>query len=362
VIVMNDFRRHVGALRSELQAAFDRVLDSGWFVLGREVESFEREWASFIGVPHAVGVASGLDALWLTLESLGVGAGDEVITTPNSAFATTLAIVRCGATPVFVDLDERTGALDVRRVKERVGARTRAIVPVHIYGHPIDLDPLLATGAPIVGDACQAHGARHGGRDVGSYGIASAYSFYPTKNLGCLGDGGMVVTSDAELAARVRRARDYGQATRYQHVDAGHNSRLDELQAALLRAKLPRLRDWNLRRAAIARRYLDGLAGLPLTLPEVADHDQSVWHLFTVRCGSRDALAAHLRARDIQSLIHYPTPIHLQPAMQRFGHRAGDFPIAERWAAEVLSLPISPELEDAEVDAVVRATREFFAA
>lgn len=365
MILMNDFRRHVAALRDELQVAIDRVLTSGWFVLGAEVEAFEREFALFLAAKHVIGVGNGMDAIELALAAAGIGEGDEVITTPNSAFASTLAILKRRAVPRFVDLDERTYGLDLERAKQAVGPRTRAILPVHIYGQPLDLTALeaLAAGAGItlVNDAAQAHGARWRDRDISSFGVATAYSFYPTKNLGCFGDGGAVATNDDAVAAQIRRGRDYGQERRYVHVDPnGLNSRLDELQAAILRVKLRHLATHNQRRAAIARYYCDQLQGLPLTLPVIAADASSVHHLFVLRTSQRDALMQHLREREVASLVHYPLIIPLQPAMARFGHRKGDFPIAERCADEVLSLPIHPELTDAEIETVAGAVRAFF--
>jgi dTDP-4-amino-4,6-dideoxygalactose transaminase len=358
---MNDFKAQVAAQRQALEAAIARVLSSGWFILGPEVEAFEREFAAFVGVPHAVGVGNGMDALSLALEAVGVQPGDEVITTPNSAFASTLAILRIGARPVFVDLDDRSGALDVSRVADAVTPRTRAILPVHIYGQAVDMTALESFGITVVGDAAQAHGARLHGRDVGSYGAATGYSFYPTKNLGCLGDGGAVVCSDPAIAEQVRRARNYGQADRYQHTHLGLNSRLDELQAAILRVRLPLLPELNRRRGAIAQRYHEELSGLPLALPVSLPHGEPVWHLYPVRTPRRDPLMAFLRQRGIVTLIHYPTTIPLQPAMARFGFQSGQFPIAERWASELVSLPIGPELGDAQIDAVIAAVRAFFA-
>jgi len=365
VISMNDFRRHVAGMREELDAAIARVLGSGWFILGGEVEAFEKELAAFLGVAHVIGVGNGMDAIELALAAAGIGEGDEVITTPNSAFASTLAILKLGAVPKFVDLDERTYGLDLDRVAAAIGPRTRALLPVHIYGQALDLDRLRALaeerGLVLVNDAAQAHGARWRGRDIAGFGAATAYSFYPTKNLGCFGDGGAVATDDAALAARVRCGRDYGQERRYLHVDPrGLNSRLDELQAAILRVKLRHLPAHNARRAAIAEHYRQALAGLPLVLPAIAEGATSVHHLFVVRTPRRDALMQFLRERQIASLVHYPVIIPLQPAMSRFGHRPGDFPVAERCAQEFLSLPIHPELTDSEADAVVTGVRAFF--
>ena len=365
MIVMNDFPRHVAAMRAELDEAIARVLGSGWFILGKEVEAFESEFAAFLGAKHVIGVGNGMDAIELALSAAGVGEGDEVITSPNSAFASTLAILKRRALPKFIDLDERTYGLDVARVASAIGPRTRAILPVHIYGQPLDLGSLQAVAdahrLTLVNDAAQAHGARWRDQDISAYGAATAYSFYPTKNLGCFGDGGAVATNDDALAERVRRGRDYGQERRYVHVDPnGLNSRLDELQAAILRVKLRYLSQHNRRRADIARVYREGLAGLPLTLPTIADGATSVHHLFVVRTPRRDALMTFLRERGIATLVHYPIIIPLQPAMSHFGHSKGDFPVAERCAEEFLSLPIHPDLASTEVDAVVAGVRAFF--
>jgi dTDP-4-amino-4,6-dideoxygalactose transaminase len=361
MIVMNDFKQHVALLRSELDEATSRVLESGWFILGKEVDALERELGAYLGVPHAIGVGNGMDALQVALMAWDIGPGDEVITTPNSAFATTLAILRVGATPVFVDIDERDYALDARKIEVALTKRTRALLPVHIYGRAADLDPMRALaqkhGLFLLNDACQAHGAKYRGQDVASLGDAAAYSFYPTKNLGCFGDGGMIVCTDADKAARMRRLRDYGQEKRYQHVEPGLNSRLDELQAAILRVKLRHLSHHTARRRAAASRYREKLSGLPLVLP---DWDEgAVWHQFVVRTPKRDLLAEHLRGRDIQSLVHYPIIIPAQRAMP-MPYQRGTLAVAERCADEFLSLPIHAELTDAQVDEVCAGVRSFF--
>jgi dTDP-4-amino-4,6-dideoxygalactose transaminase len=352
-------------MKDELREASDRVLKSGWFILGDEVAAFETEFASFLGIRHVVGVGNGMDAIQIALAAVGVGPGDEVVTTPNSAFATTLAVLKLGAVPRFVDLDARTCGLDVTRVAEALTPRTRAILPVHIYGQPLDMTTLedlaKARGIALVNDAAQAHGARWRGRDVAQYGAASAYSFYPTKNLGCFGDGGALATNDDAIAKRARCARDYGQERRYVHVDPGGlNSRLDELQAAFLRVKLRHLPAHTLRRAAIAAHYVERLGALPLELTVLSKDATSVHHLFVVRTPRRDALMAFLRDKDIQSAVHYPMVIPLQPAMSRFGYQKGSFPVAEKCADELLSLPIHPDLTDGEVEEVAARVREFF--
>jgi dTDP-4-amino-4,6-dideoxygalactose transaminase len=358
---MNDFKRHAARFGAEIEAATKRVLDSGWYILGKEVEAFEREFAAYVGVPHAIGVGNGMDALQLALMAWDIGPGDEVITTPNSAFATTLAIVRAGATPVFVDISERDYALDADLMAAAVTPRTRALMPVHIYGRAGNLTAYEALARlhdlVLINDACQAHGAGHRGRDIASYGHASAYSFYPTKNLGGLGDGGMLVCADADKAARLRSLRDYGQQKKYLHTEPGLNSRLDELQAAILRVKLSYLAAQTERRRAIAHRYSTTLAGVGLILPD--DDPEAVWHLYVVRTRQRDALSSFLRERGVQSLVHYPVIIPQQPALRR-PYAQGSLPVAERCANEYLSLPMDPELTDAEVDQVCDAVRAFF--
>jgi dTDP-4-amino-4,6-dideoxygalactose transaminase len=361
-----DLRPHVASLRAEIDAAVARVLDSGWFILGPEVEAFERELAAAFGARDVVAVASGTDAITLALEALGVGRGDEVVTSPLTAAFTGLGVLRAGARPVFADLDPRTLNVAPEAVERAITPRTKALLPVHLYGHPADLEPMLDLarrhGIPLVEDACQAHGARYRARTAGTLGAAGALSFYPTKNLGAFGDGGAVLVEDPQLAARLRRLRNGGQADRYHHVEAGTNSRLDEVQAALLRLKLRHLEPWIERRRAIARLYLEGLAGCGVGLPEEQPYARAVYHLFVIRHPRRDALMAALRERGIGTLIHYPFPLHLMPAFASLGGRAGQFPVAERAAGEILSLPLYPELSDAQAGEVVTAVRETVAA
>jgi dTDP-4-amino-4,6-dideoxygalactose transaminase len=357
-----DFQAHVAALRGELDAAIRRVLDSGWFVLGPEGEAFERELAHELGARQAVGVGNGTEAIQLALEALGVGPGDEVVTSPMTAAFTGLAILRCGARPIFADLDPATLNLSPDAARQAITRRTRAFVPVHLYGHPADLDPLVELahrhGIAVVEDACQAHGARYKGRPVGAYAGLGALSFYPTKNLGGLGDGGAVLVNDPQLAARLRQLRNGGQVDRYRHVSAGINSRLDELQAAVLRIGLRHLDAWTERRRALAALYSRELSGAAVSLPEEQAYANAVYHLFVIRHPRRDQLADALKSRGVATLIHYPIPLHLQPAFAHLGGRAGDFPIAERAAREILSLPLYPELSDEQAQAVARAVRE----
>jgi dTDP-4-amino-4,6-dideoxygalactose transaminase len=356
-----DLKAHVRGIRGELDAAIARVLESGWFILGPEGETFEKELAAYLEAEDAVAVANGTEAIQLALEALGVGRGDEVITSPLTAAFTALAVLRAGATPVFADLDPATLNVDPAAVEAAVTPRTKALLPVHLYGHPADLDPLLAVarrrGIALVEDACQAVGARYKGRRTGAIGGIGALSFYPTKNLGALGDGGAVVVNDPAVAARLRRLRNGGQRDRYRHEIAGVNSRLDEIQAAILRASLRHLDAWTERRRALAARYLEGLAGAGLELPNEQPYATAVWHLFVVRHPRRDALASALKARGVGTLVHYPIPLHLQPAFAGLG-REGQFPVAEEAAGTIVSLPLYPEMSDDQAAAVMGAVRD----
>jgi dTDP-4-amino-4,6-dideoxygalactose transaminase len=346
--------------RSEIRAAIDRVIDRGWFVLGPEVSAFEQEFAAASGAAHAVGVGTGTDAIALILRALGIGAGDEVITSPLSAAYSALAIMMAGARPVFADVDPERATIDPARIAAAVSPRTRAILPVHLYGQPADMAAIERVAArhnlAIVEDCCQAHLATSGGRPVGTIGVAGAFSFYPTKNLGALGDGGAIVTNDRALADRVKRLRNGGQTDRYHHQEPGINSRLDDLQAAVLRARLPRLRGWTARRRALAARYRRRLEGAAVD-PFPERDPGHVYHLFVVRTGDRDALQAHLAARGVETLIHYPVPIPRQPALA--AELPQDCPVAARLCNEILSLPLHPALTDDEVDAVAAAVHAF---
>jgi len=356
-----DLKAHVATLRPELDLAIARVLDSGWFILGAEGEVFERELAAALGAKDAVAVGNGTEAITLGLVALGVGEGDEVVTSPMSAAFTALGVRQAGARPVFADLDPRTLNVSPEAVAHAVTPKTKALLPVHLYGHPADMDPILevakARGLCVVEDACQAVGARYKGRPVGTVAGLGALSFYPTKNLGALGDGGAILVEDPEVAARLRRLRNGGQSDRYRHEVAGINSRLDEIQAAILRIGLRHLAEWTKRRREIAALYDRGLQGLGLTLPVEEPYAEAVQHLYVVRHSQRDALAAGLRGRGVGTLIHYPIPLHLQPAFADCGGKPGDFPVAEAAASEILSLPLHPGLTDAQAEAVVAATR-----
>jgi dTDP-3-amino-3,4,6-trideoxy-alpha-D-glucose transaminase len=345
---------------ADLNAAIQRVIASGWFILGPEVEAFEREFAAACGSPHAVGVGTGTDAITLILRALNIGAGDEVITSPLSAAYSALAIVMAGARPVFADIDPERLTIDANAVAAAVTPRTRAILPVHLYGQAADLKPLEAIaerhGLALVEDAAQAHLATSDGRPIATIGIAAAFSFYPTKNLGALGDGGAVVTRDAALAARIKRLRNGGQTSRYHHEEAGANSRLDELQAAILRARLRYLHGWTERRRAIARQYRQALAGASIVVPREFDAGH-VYHLFPVLTPHRAAFQAHMTACGVETLIHYPVPIPRQPALAPF--QPAMCPIADRVCGEVVSLPMYPALSDQDVAAVTEAVRSF---
>ena len=359
-----DFRAHVARLRPELDLALARVLDSGWFVLGPEGEAFERELARALGAQDAVAVGNGTDAIHLALRARGVGPGDEVVTSSISAAFSALAILHAGARPVFVDVDPQTLNIDPAAAARAITPRTRALLPVHLYGHPAEMDPLLALarerGLVLVEDACQAHGARYRGRPVGTLageqGLG-ALSFYPTKNLGALGDGGAILVNDGATAALLRQLRNGGQRDRYRHESEGFNSRLDELQAALLRVGLRHLPAWTERRRAIAAAYDRGLEGSGVQPLGEQPYAGAVRHLYVVRHPRRDALVEALKRRGIGTLIHYPIPLHLQPAFAFLGGKRGDLPVVERASDEILSLPLYPELEDEAAARVVEAVR-----
>ena len=352
-------------IAAEQAAAIARVVDGGWYVLGPEVERFEAAFAGFCGARHAVGVGNGLDALRLTLQALGIGPGDEVIVPSHTYIATWLGITAAGATPVPVEPAGARFTIGADDVAPAIGPRTAAIMPVHLYGQPAPMDGLseLAArhGLALVADAAQAHGARLHGRPVGAYGTAAAWSFYPSKNLGALGDAGAVTTDDDALAARLRRLRNYGSERKYVNVEQGANSRLDELQAAILSVRLGHLDAWNARRTAIAARYAHGLAGATVALPQASPGADSCWHVYVIRSAARDALAEHLAREGVGTLIHYPIAPHRQQAFA--GHALGRrrFPWAERAADEVLSLPIGPQLDPGLADVVCSAVHSFAA-
>jgi dTDP-4-amino-4,6-dideoxygalactose transaminase len=348
--------------QEEIEQAMRRVLQSGWYILGKEVEAFEQAYAGYCGTRHAIGVANGLDAIFLVLKAWGIGPGDEVIVPSNTYIATWLAASHCGATPVPVEPVEGTYNLDPARVEAAITPRTRAIVPVHLYGQCADMEPLMeiATrhGLKVVEDGAQAQGAMYKGRRAGALGHAAAFSFYPGKNLGALGDAGAITTDDDDLALRLRTLRNYGSQKKYHNEIIGFNSRLDELQAAILSVKLPALDGQNAQRAQLAAVYDERLAGLPgLVLPVVPEWTGPVWHLYVVRHARRDALASALADLGVGTLVHYPIPPHLQPAYAALGYKAGDFPIAEAIHREVLSLPMGPHMTLEQAGIVADAVR-----
>lgn len=340
----------------DVRAAIERVLERGWFVLGPELDAFEKEFAAACAAPYAVGVGTGTDALALAVRALGVGPGDEVITSPLSAAYSALAIMMAGARPVFADIDPDRLTLDPRTTEAAVTPRTRAIMPVHIYGQAADMPALMQVAARhrllVIEDCCQAHLATCGGTPVGSFGAAAAYSFYPTKNLGALGDGGAVTTADPDVAARLKRLRNGGQTATYQHAEFGVNSRLDEMQAAILRARLAWLPGWTDERRALAAEYRRHLAGAPVIVPPERDPGH-VYHLFPILTSDRAALQAHLKNRGVETLIHYPVPIPRQPALA--SEQPVQCPIADRVCAQVLSLPLHPGMTHTAIEEVAAA-------
>jgi dTDP-4-amino-4,6-dideoxygalactose transaminase len=345
-------------LKEELDAAYRRVMESGWYVLGSEVESFEKEFAAYCGTKYCIGVGNGLDALHLILRAMEIGIGDEVIVPANTYIATWLAVSYSGATPVPAEPDERTFNINPDLIEEVITERTKAILPVHLYGQPADMDSVNEIARKynlkVIEDAAQAHGAQYKGKRTGNLGHAAGFSFYPGKNLGAIGDGGAVTTDDPDLAERIRVLRNYGSRIKYHNEVVGFNSRLDELQAALLRVKLTRLDEWNERRRFVSAQYMKRLSGQnELILPFIPEWAAPVWHLFVIRHIHRDALQKALAGGGVGTMIHYPIPPHLQPAYESLKFIAGHFPISEQLAKEVLSLPIGPHLLENDFSAVV---------
>ena len=351
------------AIAAEINHAISKVIQEADFILGREVRLFEEEFAAFCDVPYAVGVDSGTSALELALRAFDIGSGDEVITAANSFIASALGVSHAGAKPVLVDVDPYTYTLDVTAIERAITRRTKAILPVHLYGHPAHMDPIqqLADkhGVMVIEDACQAHGARYKGKRVGSLSHAAAFSFYPGKNLGAYGDGGMVVTNDKKVANRLEMLRNYGQKEKYKHLFRGYNRRLDTMQAAILRVKLRYLEKWNAARRWNASLYQKHLEGSGVVVPGEAGGAESVWHLYVIRTEQRDQLKDHLVSKGINASIHYPVPIHLQPAYQDLGHKRGDFPVTEAYAEKILSLPMYAELTGRQIEFVAQTISEF---
>lgn len=354
-----DLRAAYIELKSEIDVAVARVMDSGWYILGGEVEAFEQEFADYCETQQTIGVANGLDALHLALKAMDVGPGDEVVVPSNTFIATWLAVSQCGAIPVPVEPDPETFNLDPLKLEAAITSRTKAVIPVHLYGQPADLDPILEVAKRhdlwVLEDAAQAHGARYKGKRIGGHGDAAAWSFYPGKNLGALGDGGAVTTRDPQLAERIRELRNYGSKVKYVHDSRGFNSRLDPIQAAVLRVKLKYLDDWNARRKQIARTFIDQIRSNIVRLPLVLEGADPSWHLFVVRAEDRSSLQAHMASAGISTLIHYPIPPHRQ---QAYNLNLG-FPIAEQLADETLSLPIGPHLDKSDVAKIVETINKY---
>jgi len=364
-ILVSDLGREPGALKRAAENAIKRVLGKSRYILGEELGSFEKEFAKFCASSYAVGVASGMDALQISLMSLGAGRGDEVITAVNTAIPTAMAITACGATPRFVDVDNISFNMDPAKLKRAINKNTKAIIPVHLYGNPCEMNDVLRIAGkhklPVVEDACQAHGASYGGKKTGAFGDLGAFSFYPTKNLGCYGDGGMIVTGSKRLADEARKLRNYGQSSRYSCEMTGINSRLDEVQAAVLRVKLKYLRHFNSRRIEIANLYSKHLKRLKeVALPSCDNGVEHIFHLYVIKCEKRDGLKAYLAKNGVESQIHYPVPLHLQPAFKCLGYRKGDFPSAERLSNEILSLPIFPLLSNGEINKICDLIKDFY--
>ncbi len=358
-----DVPAQIRALRPEIDAAIARTLDAGSFCLGPDVEKFERDFAALVGTAHAVGFNSGTSALHVAARLLDLGPGDEVITTPYTFIATSWALAYVGAKPVYVDVDEGTLNLDPGLIERALTPRTKAVLPVHLYGHPFDADPILeicrSRGLALIEDAAQAHGARYRGRPVGTLGELAAFRFYPPKNLGACGEGGALAPDRGAFAGRARSLREHGASARYHHDEIGYNYRMEGLQGAVLGVKLPHLAAWTAARRRIAERYHELLRPTPLRLPREESWAESAYHLYVVRHPSRDRLREHLQSGGIGTAVHYPVPLHLQKCFAHLGHREGEFPVAERAARECLCLPLYPELADAQIDHVAAAIHEF---
>jgi dTDP-4-amino-4,6-dideoxygalactose transaminase len=355
-----DLKIQYEAIRDEIAAAIRMVLDSSAFISGPYVEKFEKEFAEFCGCRFAVGTSNGTSALWMVLASLGIGPGDEVITVPNTFIATAEAISMCGARPVFVDVEQRAYTMNPALLEDAVTSRTKAVIPVHLFGQPADMDPIMEIAERhklhVIEDACQAHGSMYKGRPAGSIGAAGCFSFYPGKNLGAYGEAGAVVTNDSRLAEKIRMLRDHGQARKYYHAIIGWNGRMDGIQGAVLGVKLKYLASWNEARRSNAALYDSLLKDVDeIILPRETDYARHVYHIYAVRAKNRDALIARLAEKGITCLIHYPLPVHLQDAYRHFGLGKGSFPVAEKCAEEFLSLPMYPELTREQIDYVANA-------
>jgi dTDP-4-amino-4,6-dideoxygalactose transaminase len=356
-----DLEREYQVISGQINQAVGKVLRSGWFILGEEVNAFEREFAAYVGAGYAVGVNSGSDALFLSIKALGIGEGDEVITVSHTFVSTVDAIVRNGAKPVFVDINDKTYTIDITQIEGKLTNRTKAILPVHLYGHPADMHPIIEIARRyklyVIEDACQAHGAEYGVQKVGRLGDAGCFSFYPAKNLGACGDGGMVVTNNKELADKLAMLRNYGQPKKYRHDLIGLNTRLDELQAAILRVKLKYLDEWNEKRRKVAALYNNLLKDTGLHTPVQEEGVKHVYSLYVVRDKERESLEEHLSEKGVQTLIHYPFPVHKQKAYLELG-LVGTLPITEKVCGEILSLPIHPWLTEPEVEEIAHICKK----
>ena len=360
MIKIADLKSEYQEISNHIKEAIGRVLESGWFIFGEELEGFEKEFSKYIGAKYGVGVSSGSDALFLAVKALGIGEGDEVITVSHTFISTVDAVVRNGAEPVFVDVDPDTYCIDVSKIERAITDKTKAILPVHLYGHPANMDPIMEIAQRhklcVIEDACQAHGAEYKGKKVGSIGAVGCFSFYPVKNLGAYGDGGIVVTSDEELAEKLRMSRNYGQPKKYYHDFVGVNSRLDEIQAAILRVKLKYLDEWNERRRKTAKLYNKFFEDSDVVAPAEKEYARHVYHLYVIRHKDRDKLQQHLLKKGIQTQIHYPIPVHRQKAYSDFRGNA-QLPVTEKVCGEILSLPIYPSLKNKEIEYISNTIR-----
>lgn len=353
MIPISDVSRQYLNIKDEIDAALLGTIRSGWFILGPRVAEFEKEFAAYCGAKFAVGVGSGTEALHLSLVAAGIKEGDEVITVANTAVPTVCAVISANAKPVFVDIDPLSFNMDPSLIRKKISKRTKAIIPVHLYGQSADMGPIMKIakehGLHVIEDACQAHGTEYKGRKVGTLGDMGCFSFYPSKNLGCYGDGGMVITNNGKLAEKIRLLRNYGQKQRYLHITKGFNSRLDEIQAAILSVKLKYLDKWNRRRRALASLYDSLLKDPKVQTPLEMEYSKHIYHLYVIRSGKRDELQAHLKEKGIQTNIHYPIPIHMQKAYRDLKIGKGSLPVTEKYASQILSLPLFPELKEEEV-------------
>jgi dTDP-4-amino-4,6-dideoxygalactose transaminase len=364
-IPLLDLKAQMAPIREELLQAVAKVLDNGQYIMGPEVKAFEEEVARYVGVKHAIGVANGTDALLLALDAAGVGAGDEVITTPFTFFATAEVVSQLGATPVFVDIDEKTYNIDVKQIEAKITDKTKAIIPVHIFGQPANMDEIMALAEAhnlfVLEDSAQALGSEYKGRKIGTLGHAATYSFFPTKNLGGYGDGGMVVTNDDELAQKIRILRVHGSNPKYYHSMIGYNSRLDEMQAAMLRIKLRHLDDWNNGRRERAALYNELLKDTPLITPYAAEDRKHIYHLYIVQADDRDQLMAYLKEKGISTGVYYPVPLHQQDVYKPLGYEKGSLPVSEYMSNRTFALPLYAELETETIHKIVDTIKEYYA-